>query len=205
MYSRQNLRNISTKLRLFRRSCESLIGICTGLLADNILNDEEIHFLHVWLEDNEQLSSIWPGNIVYSRVRKVLADGIITEDERSYLKKTLSSLIGGTLQESGAALGLSISLPLDKAIVIKIKNKSFCFTGQFLFGTRNACEDIVIKKKGIVFPRVRSDLDYLVIGSLINQEWAHTSYGRKIEKAVLYKKKGLPINIISEDQWVWSF
>jgi len=102
-------------------------------------------------------------------------------------------------------LGLSISLPLDKAIVIKIKNKSFCFTGQFLFGTRNACEDIVIKKKGIVFPRVRSDLDYLVIGSLINQEWAHTSYGRKIEKAVLYKKKGLPINIISEDQWVWSF
>jgi len=174
-------------------------------LADNILNDEEIHFLHVWLEDNEQLSSIWPGNIVYSRVRKVLADGIITEDERSYLKKTLSSLIGGTLQESGAALGLSISLPLDKAIVIKIKNKSFCFTGQFLFGTRNACEDIVIKKKGIVFPRVRSDLDYLVIGSLINQEWAHTSYGRKIEKAVLYKKKGLPINIISEDQWVWSF
>ena len=46
------------------------------------------------------------------------------------------------------------------------------------------------------------DLDYLVIGSLASREWAHTSHGRKIEKAMDYKKKGCSINIVSEEQWV---
>jgi len=197
-----DVRRAATEARLLKRSCESLIGICTGLLADDKLNDDEIYFLNTWLADNKSLARTWPGEVVYAMVRDVLADGIITEEEREYLKQTLSHLIGGTLQESGATSGLSTSLPIDDVESIEIKGHSFCFTGNFLFGTRSACERSTVERKGVISPRVRRDLDYLVIGSVASHEWAHTSHGRKIEKAMEYKKKNCPITIISEEQWV---
>lgn len=49
---------------------------------------------------------------------------------------------------------------------------------------------------------ITSKLEYLVVGSLIEPSWAHTSYGRKIEKAIDYIAKGHGISIISEHQWV---
>ena len=41
-----------TNNRLLKRSCESLIGMTGGMLADGHLADDEIHFLNVWLNDN---------------------------------------------------------------------------------------------------------------------------------------------------------
>jgi hypothetical protein len=49
---------------------------------------------------------------------------------------------------------------------------------------------------------VTSNLEYLVVGSLVEPTWAHTSYGRKIEKAIEYIDKGCGIAIISERQWI---
>ena len=40
-------RQVSTDNRLLKRSCESLIGLCSGLMADGVLNDEEIGFLNL--------------------------------------------------------------------------------------------------------------------------------------------------------------
>ena len=140
--------------------------------------------------------------MIYQRVNEVLADGIITEEERRYLEKTLTDLIGGTLQDIGATSGLPTNLPIDNIDNIEIKNKCFCFTGTFLYGTRSACERAVIQRQGTVSPRVILDINYLVIGTLITKEWAYTSYGRKIEKAIEYKKRNPEILIISENQWI---
>ena len=43
--------------------------------------------------------------------------------------------------------------------------------------------------------------DYLVIGSYATDSWAHSSWGRKIEKAVEMTNKGHPVKIISEEHW----
>lgn len=195
-------RRVNTDARLLKRSCESLLGICTGFLADGVLSDEEIRFLNLWLSDNQDIASTWPGEVVYSRIKKVLADNIITEEEREHLKQTLSELIGGTLQETGAALGTSTGLPVDDIDSIDIRDNIFCFTGKFLYGTRAACERAVTDKGGTAIPRVRTDLNYLVIGTMSSRDWAHTSHGRKIEKAMGFKKDHCPIFIVSEKQWV---
>lgn len=195
-------RRAVTDQRLLKRSCESLLGICTGLLADGVLTDEEIRFLDVWLTDHGEIATTWPGEVIAARVREVLKDGVITEEERDYLKSTLEALLGGTLQETGATSGLSTALPLDDVDKITIKRKIFCFTGQFLFGTRAACEKAVISRGGDTAPGIRKDLDYLVIGALASSEWAHTSFGRKIEKAMEYKNQGCSIFIVAEEQWV---
>ena len=195
-------RQVWTNSRLLKRSCESLLGICSGILADGELNDQEIKYLDLWLSENQELTSTWPGEVIYARIKEVLADNKITEDEREHLKQTLSDLIGDTLQETGAAFGASTSLPVDDVDSITIKDNIFCFTGTFLYGTRNKCELAIEQRGGKAIPRIRKDLNYLVIGTMTSRDWAHTSHGRKIEKAIEFKKDNCPIYIVSEKQWV---
>ena len=193
-----------TNARLLKRSCESLLGVCSGIMADGELNDQEIRYLDTWLSDNQELTSTWPGEVIYSRIKVILTDNKITEDERDHLKQTLSDLIGGTLQETGAASGASTSLPVDDIDSIEIEDNIFCFTGNFLYGTRNACELAITERGGKAIPRIRKDLNYLVIGTMASKDWANTSHGRKIEKAIEFKKDNCPIYIIEEKQWVES-
>ena len=193
-----------TNARLLKRSCESLLGVCSGIIADGELNDQEIRYLDAWLTDNQSLASTWPGEVICARIKAILADNKVTEDEREHLKQTLSDLIGGTLQETGAPSGASTSLPVDEIESIEVKDNIFCFTGNFLYGTRNACELAVTERNGKAIPRIRKDLNYLVIGTMASRDWANTSHGRKIEKAIEFKKDNCPIYIIEEKQWVES-
>ena len=195
-------RMAATENRILGRSCESLLGIVTGMLSDDHLSDDEIRFLDVWLADHSELAGTWPGEVIVATVREVLADGAIEETEREHLKQTLSALIGGTLQTTGATSGGATTLPLDEVGQIEIEGHLFCFTGAFHFGTRAACMRAIEKRNGMAVPRVRKDLNYLVIGELASRDWAHTSHGRKIEKAMHFKSKGRPILIIGEDVWV---
>ena len=48
---------------------------------------------------------------------------------------------------------------------------------------------------------LKTATDYLVIGNYATDSWIHSSYGRKIEKAVDMKAKGHHIKIISESHW----
>jgi len=195
---------MSNEAHKLRKSCESLLGICTGLIADGKLNEQEIRFLDLWLKDNADIASVWPGDVIARRVRDVLADDIVTDDELEHLQETLKELIGGTLQDTGAIGGISTRLPIndDQASPVIFKDSSFCFTGNFLFGTRAACERAITQRGAMAFDNVKKDLEYLVIGTMVSPDWANTSHGRKIEKAVEYQNKGCPILIISEAHWV---
>jgi len=41
----------------------------------------------------------------------------------------------------------------------------------------------------------------LVIADLGSRDWIHTSYGRKIERAVEYRQAGVPLVITDEAYW----
>ena len=195
-------RSAATDARLLKRSTESLIGICKGMLADGGLNDEELLFLQTWLSENDELAYSWPGEVLYKRISAALGDGVISSVERQHLIETMTSIIGGSFQDHGATSGLPTSLPVQDVGDLMIAEHTFCFTGQFLYGTRAACEKAVESHSGAAVPRVTKKVDYLVIGTLASRDWANTSHGRKIEKAVAYREKGIPIAIIDEARWV---
>ena len=44
--------------------------------------------------------------------------------------------------------------------------------------------------------------DYLIIGSVGSDDWAHAAWGRKIEKAMALKAKGSDIKVIGEAAWL---
>ncbi len=195
-------RQAATDSRLFKRSCQELIGICEGMLVDGYLCDAEILYLKNWLEENDQIAYTWPGEVVYKRIVEVLNDGEITEEERRYLTKTLQELIGGSFSETGGTPAEPISFPIARVNAIEFEGKTFCFTGTFLFGTRPACHKATEKVGGIPALRITRKLDYLVIGTLSTRSWANTSFGRKIEKAVGLQNSGCPVTIIDEQTWV---
>ena len=78
---------------------------------------------------------------------------------------------------------------------------TFCFTGQFFYGTRAACERVVLKLGAMAVDGVSKKLDFLVVGSGISEHWANMSYGRKIEAAMKLRGAGDRPIIVSEPRW----
>lgn len=194
----------TTKQRIDTRALDTLIGICTGIIADGEINDCEIKFLKTWLCDNEQAASKWPGSAIARQLEFIIEDGEIS----SYGKKEFISLLliltGCNFIETGCASPERPGLPVEKHPSITFPRKTFCFTGKFIAGTRVICSRHIERLGGMHRDDVTPQTDYLVIGSIINPTWAHSTFGRKIESAVRAKNKpGATLQIISEEQW-WN-
>jgi hypothetical protein len=50
---------------------------------------------------------------------------------------------------------------------------------------------------GINAKGVNKTLNYLVLGTYMTDSWAHENYGRKIERAMEYREKGVDLVIIT--------
>lgn len=175
----------------------TLVGIVQGILADGVLNDGEINFLHNWLQQNATASAIWPGNVIHARLHAALQDGHISIDERTHLLQTLEGLIGGSL-DSLAASPVICTLALDDVPMVQLQGRTFCLTGDFAFGPKPKCE-AHIQQQGGTIATVTRKLNYLVVGGLGSAEWKHGSFGTKVEKAMAAKAAGAPVLIVHED------
>jgi hypothetical protein len=89
---------------------------------------------------------------------------------------------------------------------IVFEGRSFCLTGVFGFenGDRNKCEDVVRARGGVCWQHPSRDLDYLVIGTFVENAWAHRGYGRKIEAALELKQNRAKCKIVSEAHWIMA-
>jgi NAD-dependent DNA ligase len=191
----------ATDARLLKRSCESLLGIAAGLVADGELNEKEVLFLSTWLAEHPEIAGSWPGEVIVKRVRETLADGMVSAEELVYLRETLEQAIGGSFSQDGAVATGASTLPIDAQASVVILGASFCFTGKFLFGTRAACEKAVTGRGGVI-ESVQQSLRYLVIGELSSRDWKYSSHGTKIEAAMRIKSMGQSLSVVSEAQWI---
>lgn len=183
------------------KAMQNLLGICSGICADQNINDQEIAYLRTWILEHPSVADQWPGCAIKNKIDSILVDGIVTADERESLLSSLRELTGNFFNSTGAAVPEGPAIPIDDDPTIFFKNMTFCFTGQFMYGTRAACERVILNLGAMPVDRVSKKLDYLVIGSMIEPSWAHTTYGRKIEMAVNYREQGAELSIVSERQW----
>ena len=181
--------NVKTQLNI-------AMGIFSGISSDVTLTDGEIKFLKRWLKETEVLQDHWPVSTVFKVVKDALKDGVITEQERAEILQILEDVVGGSIQEDGVASGKSSRLPLHDIDRIEFEGRVFCFTGTMTYGPRAMCEELTIAKGGTVIRGVTKKLDYLVLGPIASRDWIHSSFGRKVEKAMQYGK-----TIISEEVW----
>jgi NAD-dependent DNA ligase len=189
------------EIRKIQKATEHLLGICSGLTADGHISDSEVLFLRNWISNNAEICEDWPGIVIAQRVDAILADGVITADERLDLLETLQGLTGNHFAETGTASTDAPALPIEDEPGIYFHDMTYCLTGRFLWGTRAACERAILNMGGTVVDTLTKRVDYLVIGAMIEPQWAHTTYGRKIETAMRYRADGAGILIVSEKQW----
>lgn len=188
-----------------KTATEQLLGIVTGLIADNDLNEMEVRFLHEWLALNEDVAHAWPGRAIAEQVRAVLADGQITSDESAHLLDVLKRVAVSDFAGTASAQAEVIALPLDDTVAIELEGQTVCFTGTFLYGTRAACEKRAAAAGAKAVGHIRSDVRYLIVGTNVSPAWQHTSYGNKISAAVELRARGVQIHVVSERRWVATF
>jgi len=184
---------------------QRLQGIMAGIAADGKIKKTELLALSKWISDREHLKTNWPYDEIDSIITTVLADGIIDEKEhktllafcREFTAKVPSLLIEDKIDDDCIRYGACAMCP-----EIIFKDRLFCFTGKSSRHTRASLVETLEKLGGRFSPTVRTDLNYLVVCDEGNRCWAFSCYGRKVEEAVNFRKRGLPIQIVHElDFW----
>ncbi|HVL67169.1 MAG TPA: BRCT domain-containing protein [Vicinamibacterales bacterium] len=198
----QPLSGFLNRKRRIERDVSELLGLAKGFLCDGVVTDEEASFLRAWGTNHPDALSQWPVSLIFSRLRQFFADGRIDDEERRELHELLGSLVGGT---SSLLLGYegATTLPLDQPppLICYGPDEVFVFTGKFAFGTRAHCERVVKERGSRCEPNVTRRTTFLVLGTFGSEDWVHTSYGRKIERAVELRASGFPVRIVGEDHW----
>lgn len=184
------------------RAIEHLMGLVTGLVADGQLNDLEIKMLATWLADHPEATTEYPGSVIARTVSEVLSDGVITETERAHLLETLLGLASTDFSVTGSVSPEVAQLPINDDVSFDVRDSKICFTGDFLFGTRNACVKLMDRLGVECSDSVSKKVNVLVIGTKVSPDWVHTNFGRKIQKAVELQDQGHCIHIISERRWL---
>lgn len=180
------------------KAIEHLMGMVTGMVADSHLHDMEIQLLQTWLAQHPEATQDFPGSVIARKVNEVLADGVITEAERSHLLEVLTQMASTDFSATGSAAPEVIALPIEDCVSIDFNNAMVCLTGEFLYGTRAACERLVLAAGAMCADNVSKKVDILVVGTRVSPDWAHTTFGRKIQRAMELQEQGHTIEIISE-------
>ena len=155
------------------------------------------------------LAGTYPFDEVYSLLSSVLADQVVTEDERNTLKSFFYTFIDTkesynvnepdvkALQEQYTIGGICAVSP-----AVTIAGKTFCFTGTSARAKRKEIAAIIEEAGGIYQDTITKAVDYLIVGAEGNPCWAFSCYGRKVEKAIQLRKAGHPIVLVNEhDFW----
>lgn len=177
---------------------DELIGFLVGVASDGVLNDKEVAALSQWLNGNESIRNAWPASVVVNRLNMILEDGIITEEERRDLMLTVNQITGHVVDEKSVGYEYSTEVWEDAIDSLKVAGSTFCLTGDFVSGDRNAVDTMLRCQDANTSTSVNNQIDYLVIGTLASRNWLYTSHGRKIEKALHIKRQGGQIKTITE-------
>jgi NAD-dependent DNA ligase len=187
--------------RLGDRQIDELIGLAHGLTADGVINQQEAEFLQKWLVANTAVMGNPMVDNLLPRLNMMLANGSLDLEESRDLLETLQNLCGDGHEIELGELMKSSTLPLDRPPpALYFEGMRFCFSGTFAFGHRDACEAITAERGGLVGSLTKTTR-YLVIGAYATDSWMHSSYGRKIERAVQMRGEGLEVSLIGEDYW----
>lgn len=171
------------------KGLQNLKRIIESIMTDNKIELEEINELNEWLDSNTQLIGNYPFDKIYSIVKNVLEDGVVSTNEYDELMQTFNDFINPI---KGEKINDSVNF----------QDKIFCLTGTFNSGSKDSIEEKINQKGGICGKGVTSKTNYLIVGGSGSDAWKFGNYGGKVQKAMELKEKGKNIEIIGEDDFL---
>lgn len=195
--------------RIDRRSADALVGLAAGIVSDGVVTLKEATFLEEWIAKHLLHLEDPVVNILYRRLSNMLSDGILDAEESRELLAMLQNLSGLNLSQGKAvnkASEASFTAPNDLPFNMPVPEivwaeRLFVFTGVMAYGPRKNCQALIEERGGLIGGGINKKTHYLVVGSVGNDQWRHSSYGLKIMRAVELRESGSPIAIIGEHAW----
>lgn len=184
------------------RTIQELHGIMAGVAADDRINETELRRLADWLEEADPFQRYWPITEARTAVMRTLADGKIDSAEHARLLEFF--IAHGPAKDGIGPERLTMLVGGVCAVDPKVtlEGHSFCFTGGSTRCAREELFELVQQAGGTVSRQVTLDLDYLVVCEQPNDCWVFQCYGRKVERAIDYRRRGQPLVITHErDFW----
>jgi hypothetical protein len=207
-WSAKNLTTPNLYFDIISADIQRLQGILHGILADNRIEEEELKQLGYWLAENTHLKSFYPYDEIGSIIAAVMRDGKIDAKEHDMLRLFFSEFISlpthSTIDQNELAqLKKSITLSGVCAYCpeIKIEGRTFCFAGISSRASHGAIAKAIEAAGGTYIDNVRQDLNYLIVGDHSNPCWPFSCCGRKVEQVIDYRKKGINIVIVNENDF----
>ena len=188
----------------YEKSVNELMGLCQGVIADGSICEKEVVFLQKWFANNAKHLNIHSDNflnIIADKINEISLSelsekqGFLVEFHNFLQKLTGSNYELGEVQKS-------TSLPVNDNARIIIPESKFVLTGTFARLPRKQIVEIIEENNGYIKPNVTLDVNYLVIGEYVSKDWANSSFGRKIERAVEIQKQSKILKIISEEYFL---
>ena len=180
-------------------------GIASGLifrLYKDQRNEEKFNLWEKYLfhtGDKFDSPDLMPFDI--EELRKV----VVPDDwkpEQSTRYRVVPSKRWERLQEQVMEI-LKEGSPFDDPVPeIRFAGASFVFTGKFTSGTRAECQEAVEALGAVAQNSVTGSTDYLTLGNEGSENWRQGSYGRKIEKAMIFRMKTGKPAILAESDWL---
>lgn len=195
--------------RIDRRSADALVGLAAGIVSDGVVTLKEAIFLEEWIAKNLLHLEDPVVNILYRRLSNMLSDGILDAEESRELLAMLQNFSGLSLSQGKAenkASEASFTTPNDLPFNMPVPEivwaeRLFVFTGVMAYGPRKNCQALIEERGGLIGGGINKKTHYLVVGSVGNDQWRHSSYGLKIMRAVELRESGSPVAIIGEHAW----
>ncbi|MES2870727.1 MAG: BRCT domain-containing protein [Pseudomonadota bacterium] len=195
--------------RIDRRSADALVGLAAGIVSDGVVTLKEAIFLEEWIAKNLLHLEDPVVNILYRRLSNMLSDGILDVEESRELLAMLQNFSGLSLGQGKAenkASETSFTAPNDLPFNMPTpeiiwQERLFVFTGVMAYGPRKDCQALIEERGGLIGGGINKKTHYLVVGSVGNDQWRHSSYGLKIMRAVELRESGSPVAIIGEHAW----
>ena len=190
---------------------QTMQGVAYGIIADDKISDEEIALFKEWIDENEFLTGTYPYDDIVKILNSILADGIITENEKEKLKAFLSEFVDTTTSNNLSETDLkelkdaySVNAICTKNPEIILKDRTFCFTGKSKYASREELAQLVEDCHGSFRNNISSRTNYLIVGLDGSEHWTYSTYGRKIEKAIDLNKTGKGNIQIIQEETFWK-
>jgi hypothetical protein len=184
---------------------QRLHGVLAGIAADSVITEGELRGLSEWLSAHDHLKTCWPYEEVATLVTNALSQKQMSRIQHDLLLRHFSefsaiyderTITNPALKIDNTIVGLCAVCP-----DISFTNRRFCFTGSSYKYSRNEFSRVVIELGGDVTNIVSKNLDYLIIGADGNPCWAYACYGRKVEKAVEFRRQGARLLLVHENDF----
>lgn len=164
-------------------------------IVDKILKNGEINIntiiaLNKWIKMNNELSGNYPFDKIKAVVEDVLEDNIISLTEYDELMNLFNEFVDPVKKDQSH----------EK---IDFKDKLFCLTGDFKYGTKDEIENLIVSKGGKRKDNITTKVNYLIVGGKGSEAWSMGNYGSKVKKAIEFNDCGkADIKIVHENEFI---